>query len=227
MSDAATIRAMYDRLAVEYARHLSDELEHKPLERELLARVVAAARGTICDLGCGPGHVAAFLHALGADVVGIDLSPAMIAEARARVRGVEFRVGSMLALEAPDDAFAGVVAAYAIVNLDDADIARAFRELARVLAPGGIALVSFHIGTETVRPARTSKRPALPSTRSSSATRIPTSSTRAAARTSSRTVRVRPGSGSRSTSGRARSSTRRPRARTRRARGTFRCPPCS
>jgi ubiquinone/menaquinone biosynthesis C-methylase UbiE len=143
---------MYDRVAAEYARLVSDELDHKPLDRELLTRVVADARGTICDLGCGPGHVAGYLASLGADVVGIDLSPAMIAEARARVRGVEFRVGSMLALEADDATFAGVVAAYAIVNLADADIAQACREIARVLAPGGIALVSFHIGAETVRP---------------------------------------------------------------------------
>jgi ubiquinone/menaquinone biosynthesis C-methylase UbiE len=152
MSDEATIRAMYDRLAAEYARHLSDELEHKPLDRGLLARVVAHAPGVICDLGCGPGHVARYLASLGGHVVGIDLSPAMIDQARALAPNLEFRVGSMLALDVADGAFAGVVAAYSIVNLDDADIAQACREIARVLEPFGVALVSFHIGAETVRP---------------------------------------------------------------------------
>ncbi len=51
---------------------------------DLLARVDAQPR-TIVDLGCGPGHLTALLHARwpGADVVGIDSSPAMIDRARA------------------------------------------------------------------------------------------------------------------------------------------------
>jgi ubiquinone/menaquinone biosynthesis C-methylase UbiE len=153
MNDEATIRTMYDRLAAEYARHISDELDHKPFDRELLARVAAGARGTICDLGCGPGHVARYLRSLGASVIGIDLSPQMIAQARALAPDIEFREGSMLALPDADSTFGVVVAAYAIVNLVDADIAQACREIARVLAPDGIALVSFHIGAETLHPA--------------------------------------------------------------------------
>lgn len=55
-----SIQATYDSLAEEYARHIYDELSHKPLDRELLDRFAAHTKksGTVCDLGCGPGHVA-------------------------------------------------------------------------------------------------------------------------------------------------------------------------
>ena len=148
--DRPTIRTMYDRLAGEYTRHVADELDHKPLDRELLDRFAASVHGDILDLGCGPGHVAAYLHARGARVSGVDLSPEMIARARELAPGIAFREGNMLALDVPTASYAGVVAFYAIVNLPDADIARGCRELARVLAPGGLALVAFHIGNETL-----------------------------------------------------------------------------
>jgi ubiquinone/menaquinone biosynthesis C-methylase UbiE len=153
MNDETQIRIAYDRLAKAYADEHLHELANKPFDCEVYARFAERTRGgTVCDLGCGPGQVARFLAEQGAQVIGIDLSPQMIAEAHATAPAIDFRVGSMLALALADAALAGVVAAYAIVNLVDADIAQACREIARVLAPGGLAIVSFHIGDETVRP---------------------------------------------------------------------------
>jgi hypothetical protein len=50
------IRESYDRLADEYARRIFNELQHKPLDRQLLNRFAAemAGRGEVCDMGCGP-----------------------------------------------------------------------------------------------------------------------------------------------------------------------------
>src|SRR5215208_5605071 len=49
------LRPSYDRLAGEYAKHLFDELSHKPLDRQLLVRFAQETRGLepVCDLGCG------------------------------------------------------------------------------------------------------------------------------------------------------------------------------
>ena len=68
----------YDRVADEYVRRIADELRHKPLDRELLERFAASVRdaGPVCDMGCGPGHVAHYLYELGVQVCGIDSSPA-------------------------------------------------------------------------------------------------------------------------------------------------------
>ena len=86
MNDPVTnsIRESYDRLAEEYTRRISDELQHKPLDRELLDRFTqqTKGRGEVCDMGCGPGHVARYLRDAGASVFGLDLSPGMVEQAR-------------------------------------------------------------------------------------------------------------------------------------------------
>jgi SAM-dependent methyltransferase len=145
-------QASYDLVADEYVRRIFDELQYKPLDRQLLDRFAASVRdvGPVCDMGCGPGHVARYLDAHGAEVCGVDLSPAMVERARRLVPGVQFRQGDMLALNAPDAAWAGIVAFYSIIHIRRSDLERALGELRRVLRPGGLLLVAFHIGEETI-----------------------------------------------------------------------------
>lgn len=109
-------------------------------------------RGAVCDLGCGPGHIARYLQELGANVFGLDLSPGMLEQARRLNPGLSFREGNMLALDIPSDSVAGIVAFYAIVNLPRESLLPAFQEMFRVLEPGGLLLISFHIGNEALRP---------------------------------------------------------------------------
>ena len=142
----------YDRVADEYVRRIFDELQHKPLDRQLLDRFAASVRdvGPACDIGCGPGHVARYLHERGVQVCGVDLSPAMVEQARRLTPGVEFRQGDMMALDTPDSAWAGIAAFYSIIHIPRGDMARALGELRRVLRPGGLLLLTFHIGDETI-----------------------------------------------------------------------------
>jgi len=143
------VRESYDAAAVAYAEHLSDELDHKPLDRHLLNRFAeeTGGRGVVADLGCGPGHVAAYLAARGVTVTGIDLSPGMIAVASSRHPGIEFRTGDMRRLELADESLRGAVAFYSIVHFSEAELGPVFTELRRVLAPGGAALIAFHVRT--------------------------------------------------------------------------------
>ena len=145
------IRDSYDAAARAYAEHLFDELQQKPLDRHILNRFAeAVGHGEVLDLGCGPGHVTKYLRERGASVAGVDLSPEMIAVARERSPEIDFHVGDMLALDVSDASLAGVVAFYAIVHFDEPQLDAAFREMRRVLRPGGWALLSFHIGEEVV-----------------------------------------------------------------------------
>jgi len=57
--------------------------------------------GLVVDLGCGSGIWAAELSRHGYDVLGVDISPAMIDIARKRVPNAEFRTGSLLKTELP------------------------------------------------------------------------------------------------------------------------------
>ena len=150
--DASRIRESYDELAATYTERLFAELTGKPLDRHLLNRFAEGVRGggLVADLGCGPGHVARYLHDLGVRMLGIDLSPRMIERARMRSPEIEFRVGDMRALELPDGALAGLVAFYSLIHIDEREMIPTLREMRRVLLPGGLVLVAFHVGEETV-----------------------------------------------------------------------------
>jgi SAM-dependent methyltransferase len=150
VNEYVQISSSYDALADEYVARLYHELEYKPLDREWLARFAATVGtpGPICDLGCGPGHVARYLHEQGAQVLGVDLSPRMIELARRLNGGIEFCVGNMAALSVADGSWSGIVAFYSIIHLPPTQIAAVLREFWRVLQPGGEVLLAFHVGDE-------------------------------------------------------------------------------
>jgi SAM-dependent methyltransferase len=147
------VRAFYDTVAAEYAEHFADELAGKPMDRALLERFAADVRGAgpVHDLGCGPGgQTTAFLHALGVDVRGMDLSPLAVDEARRRHPHITFATGDMLALPLEDGAAAGIVAFYAIVHFSPGQLGTALAEMHRVMRPGAPLLLAFHVGDEVV-----------------------------------------------------------------------------
>jgi ubiquinone/menaquinone biosynthesis C-methylase UbiE len=147
------VRDSYDRIAGEYARRISDELQHKPYDRQLLNRFAARIPkdGQVCDMGCGPGHVTRYLHDAGVRIWGLDLSTAMVAQATTLNQGMVFREGNMLALDLPDASLSAITAFYAIVNLSKRSLPAVFSEMARVLRPGGLLLLAFHTGDEVIR----------------------------------------------------------------------------
>lgn len=145
-----SIRKSYDTLAEEYSKRIAGELAGKPLDRQLLQRFADRVkdRGEVCDLGCGPGHIARFLKDLGVNVFGIDLSPSTIAQAKKANPDIRFRIGNMLELEISDRSLAGIAAFYSIVNLPRNTFPKIAREMFRVLKPEGLLLLAFHIGNE-------------------------------------------------------------------------------
>lgn len=139
----------YNRVAEEYTTFYH-ELDHKPLDRDLLSRFarITSGQGKVCDLGCGPGQIASYLKSAGSDVFGIDLTEGMIQQARLLNSEIEFFVGDMFHLELADEELAGIAAFYAIVNIPQDKLVEAFKEMNRVLKPDGKLLLSFHIGNE-------------------------------------------------------------------------------
>lgn len=141
----------YDRVAKTYASKFIDELSHKPFDRWVLDWLIEKVghRGPICDLGCGPGQVAGWLHSRGAETCGIDISPKMVAEASRLNPGIPFEQGDMLRLDRVEPGrFGGIAAFYSLIHVPPDDLNRALTELQRVLRPGGVLLLAFHIGGE-------------------------------------------------------------------------------
>lgn len=142
------LRSSYDTIAGAYVDHLYDELTRKPLDRHLLNRFAEEVRGKgmVLDVGCGPGHVARYLHEQGVQVCGVDLSPEMIRHASRLNPQIDFSTGDMRSLDFSDGSFAGIVAFYSIIHLETDELGAALMELRRVLAEGGVLLLAFHVG---------------------------------------------------------------------------------
>ncbi|MBS1913915.1 MAG: class I SAM-dependent methyltransferase [Bacteroidetes bacterium] len=149
--DEAT-RTSYDTLAATYVERIYNELNGKPLDRHLLNRFAEelCGRGPVADVGCGPGHVARYLHERGAEMIGMDLSPAMIEHARRLNPGIEFRCADMRALDLPSGALAGIAAFYSLIHIPEQEMIATLREFHRVLAPGGLLQTAFHCGDHTM-----------------------------------------------------------------------------
>ena len=60
----------YDRVAENYAKQFRDEMDKKPFDRKMLDWLAekAGSLGVICDMGCGPGQIARYLHSQGVEV---------------------------------------------------------------------------------------------------------------------------------------------------------------
>ena len=102
-------------------------------------------------MGCGPGQITKFLFDAGVkDITGIDISPGMVDVARKISPYINFETGDLLALPYNAGYFSSAVAFYAIVHFDYDQIAKAFKEVNRVLNDGAHFLFSFHVGEETV-----------------------------------------------------------------------------
>ncbi|MFF5705060.1 class I SAM-dependent methyltransferase [Streptomyces sp. NPDC012794] len=151
-SRLSAVRASYDAVAVDHARLLGDALDARPLDRALLNAFAECVRGgAVADLGCGTGRVTAYLDGLGVRAFGVDLSPAMVAVARRSYPGLRFDVGRMAGLDMADGVLGGVLAWYSTVHTPPDELPALFAEFARVLAPGGHALVAFEAGDERRR----------------------------------------------------------------------------
>jgi demethylmenaquinone methyltransferase/2-methoxy-6-polyprenyl-1,4-benzoquinol methylase len=128
----------YERIAAFY------DLLDLPFEhgryRHIRPQLFSGLSGRVLDAGVGTGRNMPY-YPPGADVVGIDLSPAMLARAerrRARLSArVELRRMDVTALAFPDRAFDAAVATFLFCVLPEKLQAPALRELGRVVKPGG------------------------------------------------------------------------------------------
>jgi predicted TPR repeat methyltransferase len=146
------VQALFDQYAPKFETALVDDLGYRG--PAILFKAVLAARHTVrkpaffkraIDLGCGTG-LAANAFAKGVDsFIGFDLSPRMIEKARATGLYAQLEVADMVRglADQPDDSADLILAADTVIYLHD--LTPLLREVARVLAPGGL----FAFTTET------------------------------------------------------------------------------
>ncbi len=150
--DLHIIEKTYDAVAEEYAIEFFGEHEKKPKDQEILHEFAQKIgdRKPVWDFGCGPGQTTKYLQNLGVEISGMDLSAKTVEQARMVHPRIHFQKGNILEPEFADDSIAGVVSFYAIVHFTQDQVRTAFREVFRVLQPGGLFLFTYHIGEETI-----------------------------------------------------------------------------
>ncbi|GGV06348.1 methyltransferase [Kitasatospora herbaricolor] len=150
-------RTAYDGVVELYASLFADRLEGQPFARAMIGTFAELVRATgnprAADVGCGPGHLTALLHELGLDAFGLDLSPGMVDHARRARPALHFEEARMESLPVEDGALGGVLAHYSMIHTPPGELPALLAEQARVLAPGGLLLVSF-FGTDGPEPVR-------------------------------------------------------------------------
>ncbi|WP_346320901.1 class I SAM-dependent methyltransferase [Chitinophaga sp. YIM B06452] len=143
----------YNQVAEDYAVERWDELSKKQVDRLLLKEFASSNKetGLCADFGCGPGQTTKFLYDNGLEnIVGIDLSPAMVNVARKLSPQIKFETGDLLNIAFPPGSLGSALAFYSIVHFTPDQVRVCFREINRVLKTGGDFLFSFHVGEEIV-----------------------------------------------------------------------------
>jgi SAM-dependent methyltransferase len=146
--ERAQVRKVYETIADEYDERIPgngvvDEIFTDSELDFLLGKI--HAEDEVLDMGCGTGRFTIPLAERVRSVSGLDLSPMMLATARKKLadKGLEadLREGDMAALPFADASFDVVVSMLALMHIPRADRQQVFREVARVLRPGGRLLI--------------------------------------------------------------------------------------
>jgi len=147
-----SVASGYDAIADEYVRHVFHELNGKPFDRNFLDRFAALLQkgDLVLDLGCGPGHVGRYLHDRGARVCGVDISARMVSLAGQLNPDMRFVRGDIRSLAFASGVAAGIVAFYSIIHVPVAEVSEILREMFRVLRPGGMLAIAFHVGDKVL-----------------------------------------------------------------------------
>lgn len=146
--DSGEPRRIYDRVARVY------DLYSAPMEwmggRRRRQRLFSEARGAVLEVGVGTGQNLAY-YPEGVQLIGIDISPGMLARAQRRAvaspADVTLLTADVEQLPFEDDRFD--MASATCVFCSVADPVRGLRELRRVVAPEGRVLLLEHVRPRT------------------------------------------------------------------------------
>ncbi|GAB4421397.1 MAG: class I SAM-dependent methyltransferase [Bacteroidia bacterium] len=153
MQEQRDIIDCYDKTAENYANKFINELDNKHLDQILLKAFCEQnkQKGTLIDLGCGPGQTTKFLFDNGFQhILGTDISSEMAKIATRLYPDIKFEQADLLQLTYANHSFGSAIAFYVIVHFDYEQIKKALSEVKRVLSQHGEFLFSFHIGNEIV-----------------------------------------------------------------------------
>ena len=138
------VKAVYDQIAKEYDERIpgagpADDLFTESELAFLLSKIQPGQK--VLDIGCGTGRFTVPLAELGADTCAVDISAGMldVLSEKLAERGLsaDLRLGDMCQLPFPDATFDVVTSFLALMHIPLSDRPQVWREVRRVLKPGG------------------------------------------------------------------------------------------
>ncbi|WP_433544197.1 class I SAM-dependent methyltransferase (plasmid) [Streptomyces sp. CA-294286] len=153
MDDEQTHRAaaVFDALGADYERAFGGSPAHHDSLRRLLDDLAPGSR--VLDVGSGTGRpTAAALAAAGHRVLGVDVSPVMVALARRQVPEAEFQQADIHDMPLPEASFDAVCVYFSLLQMSRAEQSALLHRLVRALRPGGLcALATVPLDVEDVQ----------------------------------------------------------------------------
>lgn len=152
------VSALFDAYAPHFERHLTRKLHYRApqLLADVLLPLLAGRRGRIADLGCGTGLMGRLLRGQASELEGVDLSPAMIEQAKACGVYDALDVGDLVAfLRARSDHYDIAVAADVFVYIGDlAPVFAALKQALRIEGMTAFTVEALDEGDFVLQPTR-------------------------------------------------------------------------
>lgn len=147
--DFAEVITTYDTVAADYADRFPTTEPEDPLDLAMIDHFIArlGPSPTVLDAGCGTGRMSRYLADRACRVVGLDVSPGMVAIARRDHPDLPFAVGSIVDLPYADASLDAAIYWFSVIHSPDDLLPRIAAEAARVVRPGGHVLLAFQVGT--------------------------------------------------------------------------------
>jgi ubiquinone/menaquinone biosynthesis C-methylase UbiE len=168
LSPKAQVEALFDSLALEYLRQRDRQVSFLS-QKAIAIDFLADAKGRLLEIGCGPAVMTPELLAMGLEAHGIDVSCEMVRRAGQRMAGhplekrCSFSVDDVERLHIAEDSYDAVLCMGVLEYLPR--YSRALAEIARVLRPGGIAVIAlpnrasaYHVARDAYRRLRALER---------------------------------------------------------------------
>ncbi|HZE61222.1 MAG TPA: class I SAM-dependent methyltransferase [Burkholderiales bacterium] len=146
LSAKAQVEALFDSLALDYLRDRDRQISFLS-QKAIAIDFLGGAKGRLLEVGCGPAVMTPELVAMGLEAHGIDVSCEMVRRARQRMAGhplekrCTFAVDDVERLHFPEGSFDAVLCMGVLEYLPR--YSRALAEMARVLKPGGLAVIAL------------------------------------------------------------------------------------
>lgn len=134
---------LFDKYANQYQDKFMDvSLYHATLD--LFCQQVARPAAQVLDLACGPGNITKYLFNKRPDfqIMGVDLSPQMIALAQANNTGAQFQLSDCRALLTLGQNYDGIICGFGLPYLSKAESEQLIRDAGQVLAAQGCLYLS-------------------------------------------------------------------------------------